>query len=61
MKLTEEQRAEYESLVTPLMEFLDRTCHPHTKIIIDSTHAELVEGVIGIPNRKYMREDESNG
>ena len=61
MKLTKEQRAEYESLVYPLMEFLDKTCHPHVKVIVDSTHAELVEGVIGIPNKTYSREVHFDG
>lgn len=27
-----------------LMEWMSNNCHPHTKAIIDSTHAELMEG-----------------
>lgn len=29
----------------PLMEYLSKNHHPHTKVIVDSGHAEVVEGI----------------
>ena len=39
----------FREAALPLMEWLSRNCHPHMKAILDSEHAELMEGVIGEP------------
>lgn len=42
----------FEELAQPLIDFINENYHPHATIIIDSTHAELLEGLIGFPNKK---------
>jgi hypothetical protein len=44
MGLTTEQTDEFKALAKPLMDWLERNCHPHTTVILDSHRAELVEG-----------------
>ena len=39
---------EFEALCSPLNEWLQKNYHPMTKIIIETDHAEIVEGVMGI-------------
>jgi hypothetical protein len=48
----EEDFKEFELLVRPLMEYLDTKHHPHVTIIITSTNAELVEGLMGVTNNE---------
>lgn len=43
--LDEQQRAEFEILVRPLLKFINNNCHPHISVIITSTDAQLVEGI----------------
>lgn len=51
--MNEKQAAdEFAELVRPLMRWLDANHHPHTTIIIDNMHAEIVEGV-----RSYVRDE----
>lgn len=42
--MSEEQKT-FEEIVKPVMEWLAKNKHPHMSIIIEATHAELVEGV----------------
>ena len=41
--------AEFEALCKPLNDWLQKNYHPHAKIIIETDHAEIVEGFIGVP------------
>lgn len=50
----EELRKEFERLAQPLIDFINGNYHPHATIIIDSTHAELLEGLIGFPNKNEV-------
>lgn len=52
---SDEKHLEFHNLVLPVMEWLDKNHHPHTKIILDSTRAELVEGLIWASNPKYLK------
>jgi hypothetical protein len=45
----EQIQKEFEELAKPLVVFLQKNYHPHAKIIIDCTSAEIVEGVCGVP------------
>lgn len=38
---------EFEKLSQPLIGFINTNYHPHCTAIIDSSHAELTEGLIG--------------
>lgn len=40
---------EFEQLATPLIKWLRENRHPHTTIIIDCNHAEVLEGVHAFP------------
>ena len=46
-RFTEQQMAEFIRLTEPLVAWLNRNGHPHMKIIILPTYAEIVEGVHG--------------
>lgn len=46
----------FEEIVRPLMEWLANHHHPHTTIILTSTHAELVEGLIGFTTNDYIKD-----
>lgn len=45
MKLDEIEREEFQKAARPLMEWMARRLHPHTKTIVTSVSAEIVEGV----------------
>jgi len=49
-------RMRFEELVEPLMDFLNETGHPHMKIIIDSTCAEIVEGCAMYRTEAFLRD-----
>ena len=46
----------YEEAVKPAIKWLAENCHPHMKIIIDSTNAELVEGKKMIRTEEYLKD-----
>lgn len=56
MKLTEEQRKEFEEVTRPVIEFLNNNCHPHSHIIIETDHAELSEGIYAYPTNDYIKD-----
>jgi hypothetical protein len=45
----EKLTAEFQELCRPLNEWLQRNYHPHARIIIESDHAEVVEGAMVVP------------
>jgi len=45
--MKKKQIKEFEELVRPVIQFLDKNFHPHVKIIIENDHAEIVEGITG--------------
>ena len=56
MILTKEKHEEFERVVELMIACLNANCHPHTKIIIDHTTAELVEGVCTAHTEKYLKD-----
>lgn len=54
MTLNEEKRQEFEALARPLIKFLNDNTHPHCSIHIDTTSAELVEGVSAFHTKDYI-------
>lgn len=46
---------EFKSLTTPLIEWLNKNFHPHAKIIIDLTSAELSEGLIAHHTEAFLK------
>ena len=56
MILNDEQKKEFEVLTRQLIMFLNKNCHPHTKIIIDNTSAELCEGCLSLETQEYLKD-----
>jgi len=45
----EQKTKEFLALCKPLNEWLQKNYNPHSKIIIETDHAEIVEGLMGVP------------
>ena len=48
------ERSRFELAAEPLMRYMAHTHHPHTKVIVDSTSAELVEGLATHRTERYL-------
>ncbi len=44
--MNDKQVKEFELMTKEMMLWMDRNLHPHTKLILNSTSAEIVEGII---------------
>jgi hypothetical protein len=53
--MTEEQKAEFERIARTMMDWLCANGHPHMTILIDQTHAELLEGCVVFTTTEYLR------
>ena len=47
-------KVDFENVVKPVMKFLAENHHPHTKILIDSNVAELVEGIKTVVTDEFI-------
>ena len=56
MILNEQQREAFEAVTRPVIEWLNKNCHPHVHVVIDQTSAELAEGVAAINTNDYLRD-----
>ena len=55
--MSEEQRkAAFVAAAEPLIEWVAKNCHPHTTVVLDATHAELLEGAIVHRTEKFLRD-----
>jgi len=45
--MTNDRRVSFIAAVRPLIEWLNQNGHPHNKIIVTTTNAELLKGEIG--------------
>jgi hypothetical protein len=54
MKTQEQKAEEFNELVKPVMKWMAENLHPHTKIIIESNNAELVEGCMNVNTNEYL-------
>ncbi len=45
---------EFEKLSRPLIEYICKNYNPHTRVVIDCTSAELVEGIEAINTEDYL-------
>ena len=53
--MNEAQRKEFRKLADQLIKFLNNNGHPHMKVIIDTNHAEIVEGVTAYKNDEFIK------
>jgi hypothetical protein len=52
--MKDEKIKKFEELVKPLIKYMAENHHPHTTLIIDSTHAELLEGLVVISTDEFL-------
>ena len=52
--MTPEQRAAFEALAHPLIEWVAQNLHPHHTVVLDATHAELLEGIAAVHTTEYL-------
>ena len=52
----DERQKSFEVAVEPAIKWLCDNAHPHTKIIVDCTSAELVEGCMCFLTDKHVRD-----
>lgn len=52
----DERRKSFEVAVEPVIKWLCDNSYPHTKIIIDCTSAELVEGLMSVVTYRHVRD-----
>ena len=50
-ELQERDLYEFEELCRPIVEYIQKKWHPHTRIIIDWDRASLCEEQLGVPFR----------
>jgi hypothetical protein len=48
------EQTELEKLARPLMQYMAKYHNPHTKIILDSTTCEVVEGIEAFNTEDYL-------
>jgi alkaline phosphatase len=53
MSFTQE---EFENVVKPVIEFINKNGHPHSTIIISTTHAEMCEGTHAVYTEEYLKD-----
>jgi len=53
-RLNEQKRKEFEEAARPLMQWLSKNCHPHMKVIVDSSQAEMLEGYVNFVTDDYI-------
>ena len=56
MILSQEQYASFQEAAKPLIRWLNENCHPHVHVVVDSTRAELSEGVASLVTEEFLRD-----
>ena len=54
--MSEAMRQEFSDLVKPLIKYLNDNHNPHSKIIIDTTSAEVVSGDYSIVTKEFIKD-----
>lgn len=55
-KAKKERQVAFDEVVKPVIKFLNDHCHPHCHIVIDSTKAELSEGIQSVVTLEYVKD-----
>ena len=56
MILTEKQQKEFEEVIRQLIKWMNDNTHPHTRVMIDNTTAELYEGICCFGTEEYWKD-----
>jgi hypothetical protein len=54
--ITAEERAEFERLARPLVEFINNNCNPHAMIVIECDNAKLYSGEMSFYTEDYIKD-----
>jgi hypothetical protein len=54
--LTNTQRNEFENATKPLIKWLSENCNPHAQVVVDSTSAELFEGIMSFNYDEFLKD-----
>ena len=54
--MSNEKREEFEKAAKVLIKFLNDNSHPHSTIIITTDSAELVEGVLAVTTKEFIKD-----
>lgn len=52
----EDRNQELEAAAKPLIKYLSENYHPHVKCIVDATSAEILEGLVAVNTREFLRD-----
>lgn len=52
--MNEEKKQSFEEVARPLIKWLCENANPHSTVIVDSTHAELLSGEAVINTDEYL-------
>lgn len=55
-KLFDKRTKGFEEAVRPAIKWLNENCHPHTTIVLDSTSAELLEGIKHYKTNDFIKD-----
>lgn len=53
---TLEKKLSFEDVARPVIKWLAENVHPHHSVIVDSTHAELLQGEMVISTDEYLKD-----
>jgi hypothetical protein len=56
MTITKEQSEQMLQAAKPLIQWINENCHPHTKITVDQTSVELMEGVATNRTEEFLKD-----
>ena len=56
MFMNQQERDKFEKIARPLIKFLNDNFHPHVKVVIDCTNAELLEGIYNFRTEDYIKD-----
>jgi hypothetical protein len=56
MTLSKEQIQEMETAAKPLIEWINKNCHPHVEVTVTCNTAELLEGVATIRCDDFLQD-----
>ncbi|MFA6132516.1 MAG: hypothetical protein WC869_00715 [Phycisphaerae bacterium] len=51
-----EQKFAFKKAAKPLIAYLNKYHHPHTKVIVDPTSAEILEGAGSVVTAEFVRD-----
>nr|WP_282563649.1 hypothetical protein [Providencia alcalifaciens] len=55
-EMNKKHESEFENVVKPLMKYMADNFHPHTKIIIDGTSAEVIEVISRTTTDQFIKD-----